>query len=36
VTLAAILFDLSHLDNLFLPGADELGVAYQIFEAALV
>ena len=36
VTLAAILFGLSHLDNLFLPGADELGVAYQIFEAALV
>jgi membrane protease YdiL (CAAX protease family) len=36
VTLCAILFGLSHLDNLFLPGADELGVAYQIFEAALV
>jgi membrane protease YdiL (CAAX protease family) len=36
VTLAATLFGLSHLDNLFLPGADELGVAYQIFEAALV
>ncbi len=36
VTLAAILFGFSHLDNLFLPGADELGVAYQIFEAALV
>jgi len=36
VTFAAILFGLSHLDNLFLPGADELGVAYQIFEAALV
>jgi membrane protease YdiL (CAAX protease family) len=36
VTLSAILFGLSHLDNLFLPGADELGVAYQIFEAALV
>ena len=36
VTLAAFLFGLSHLDNLFLPGADELGVAYQIFEAALV
>jgi membrane protease YdiL (CAAX protease family) len=36
VTLAAVLFGLSHLDNLFLPGADELGVAYQIFEAALV
>src|SRR5947207_601701 len=27
---------LTHLDNFFLPGADELGVAYQIFEAALV
>jgi membrane protease YdiL (CAAX protease family) len=36
VTLAAILFGFSHLDNLFLPGADEVGVAYQIFEAALV
>jgi membrane protease YdiL (CAAX protease family) len=36
VTLAAILFGFSHLDNLFLPGADEFGVAYQIFEAALV
>ncbi len=36
VTLAAILFGFSHLDNLFLPGADEVGVAYQVFEAALV
>jgi membrane protease YdiL (CAAX protease family) len=36
ITMAAILFGLSHLDNLLLPGADELGVAYQIFEAALV
>jgi uncharacterized protein len=36
VTLSAVLFGLSHLDNLFLPHADELGVAYQIFEAALV
>ena len=36
VLLSAILFGLSHIDNLFLPGADELGVAYQIFEAALV
>jgi len=36
VTLAAVLFGFSHLDNLFLPGADELGVAYQIFEATLV
>jgi hypothetical protein len=36
VTIAAGLFGFSHLDNLFLPGADELGVAYQVFEAALV
>ncbi len=36
VTLSAILFGLSHLDNLFLPRADELGVAYQILEASLV
>jgi membrane protease YdiL (CAAX protease family) len=36
VVLSAIFFGLSHLDNLFLPGADELGVAYQIFEAVLV
>jgi membrane protease YdiL (CAAX protease family) len=36
VALSAVLFGLSHLDNLFLPAADELGVAYQIFEAALV
>ena len=36
VMLSAVLFGLSHLDNLFIPGADELGVAYQIFEAALV
>jgi membrane protease YdiL (CAAX protease family) len=36
VGLAAILFGFSHLDNLFLPGADELGVAYQIFEATLI
>jgi membrane protease YdiL (CAAX protease family) len=36
VMLSAILFGLSHVDNFFLPGADELGVAYQIFEAALV
>lgn len=36
VTLAAILFGFSHLDNLFLPGANEVGVAYQIFEAALI
>jgi membrane protease YdiL (CAAX protease family) len=36
VTLSAVLFGLSHLDNLFLPRGDELGVAYQILEAALV
>jgi membrane protease YdiL (CAAX protease family) len=36
VILAATLFGFSHLDNLFLPGADTLGVAYQIFEAGLV
>ncbi len=36
ITASSILFGLSHLDNLFLPHADELGVAYQIFEAALV
>lgn len=36
VILSAILFGLSHVDNFFLPGADELGVTYQIFEAALV
>jgi membrane protease YdiL (CAAX protease family) len=36
VMVSAILFGLSHLDNLFLPRADELGVAYQILEAALV
>jgi CAAX protease family protein len=36
VTLAAVLFGFSHIDNFFLPGADELGVTYQIFEAALV
>jgi membrane protease YdiL (CAAX protease family) len=36
VMLSAILFGLSHVDNLFLPGADEFGVTYQIFEAALV
>jgi uncharacterized protein len=36
VLLSAGLFGLSHVDNLFIPNADELGVAYQIFEAALV
>jgi uncharacterized protein len=36
VLIASVLFGLSHIDNLFLPGADELGVLYQIFEATLV
>jgi uncharacterized protein len=36
VLASSALFGLSHVDNLFLPGADELGVAYQIFEAALL
>jgi membrane protease YdiL (CAAX protease family) len=36
VAISATLFGLSHLDNLFLPGADPLGVAYQVFEAILV
>src|SRR2546425_6837417 len=36
VMVSAALFGLSHVDNLFLPGADELGVAYQVFEASLV
>ena len=34
--ISATLFGLSHLDNLFLPGADPVGVAYQVFEAVLV
>jgi membrane protease YdiL (CAAX protease family) len=36
VGVSALLFGFSHLDNMFLPGADPLGVAYQIFEAVLV
>jgi len=36
VLICALLFGLSHIDNLFLPGADELGIAYQMFEAALI
>jgi len=36
VLITAVLFGLSHTDNLFLPGADEIGVLYQIFEATLV
>ena len=34
--IASLLFGLSHIDNLFLPGADEIGVLYQIFEATLI
>ena len=36
VLISSVLFGFSHIDNLFLPGADELGVAYQIFEAMLI
>jgi membrane protease YdiL (CAAX protease family) len=36
VMISASLFGLSHLDNLFLPGADPIGVGYQVFEAVLV
>jgi membrane protease YdiL (CAAX protease family) len=36
VCITAVLFGLSHLDNLFLPNADVVGVLYQIFEATLV
>jgi membrane protease YdiL (CAAX protease family) len=36
VLVTAALFGLSHMDNVFLPGADEIGVLYQIFEATLV
>ena len=36
VLICSLLFGLSHVDNLFLPGADELGVVYQMFEAALI
>lgn len=36
VLITAVLFGLSHIDNFFLPGADEIGVLYQIFEATLV
>jgi membrane protease YdiL (CAAX protease family) len=36
VVITAILFGLSHIDNFFLPGADEIGVLYQIFEATLI
>ncbi|HEY8735851.1 MAG TPA: CPBP family intramembrane glutamic endopeptidase [Candidatus Dormibacteraeota bacterium] len=36
VLISAVLFGFSHLDNLLLPGADWLGVAYQVFEAMLV
>jgi len=36
VLITALLFGLSHIDNFFLPGADEIGVLYQVFEASLV
>jgi uncharacterized protein len=36
VLVASLLFGLSHLDNVFLPGVDEIGVFYQIFEATLI
>jgi uncharacterized protein len=36
VVITATLFGLSHIDNFFLPGADEIGVLYQIFEATLI
>jgi len=36
VLITALLFGLSHIDNFFLPGADEVGVLYQIFEATLI
>ena len=36
VLITAVLFGLSHIDNFFLPGADEIGVLYQMFEATLV
>ena len=36
VLIASLLFGLSHIDNIFLPGANEIGVLYQIFEATLI
>lgn len=36
ILITAVLFGFSHLDNIFLPGADVIGVAYQIFEAILI
>jgi membrane protease YdiL (CAAX protease family) len=36
VLITAVLFGLSHIDNIFLPGADAAGVLYQIFEATLI
>lgn len=36
VLITAVLFGLSHVDNFFLPGADEIGVIYQMFEATLI
>jgi membrane protease YdiL (CAAX protease family) len=36
VLMASLLFGLSHIDNLFLPAVDEIGVLYQVFEATLI
>lgn len=36
VLIASLLFGLSHIDNVFSPGANEIGVLYQIFEATLI
>ena len=36
IALSSMLFGLSHVDNLFLPGSDPVGVWYQIFEAILI
>jgi membrane protease YdiL (CAAX protease family) len=36
IGLSSVLFGFSHIDNLFLPGSDPVGVWYQIFEAILI
>jgi uncharacterized protein len=36
VLISAAVFGLSHVDNFFVPGAETLGVWYQIFEAGLI
>ena len=36
VLIASLLFGLSHVDNVFSPGASEIGVLYQVFEATLI